>query len=439
MTTTLEQTTVGERMATVGQTITKQTTKTALYTDAYEYKMYGASFRNNQANTKVVFEAFGRKLPEGVNYGIVCGIDTIIEDIRNFSIDTDTESYLRTIFSDSIVDNLKNYGFQGEVYAMCNGEFYLPNEPIVTVIGTFAECVVLETIILSALNSQSAIATHASRMRAKAGNRSLIEMGSRRIDKNWAVEAAKASYIGGFDATSNLQAGYKYGVPVVGTAAHAWTMLHMENELEAFLAQIDSDGVGTTLLVDTYNIENGIRLAVKATQLKGGNGPGAIRIDSGDLAIEAQNARNLLDSLGAKNTKIIVSGDITLETLDHLKDAPIDGYGIGTGLVITAPSLGIVYKLVAVQRNGTYIPVSKNSATEGKSTKGGLKFVYRDLASHTDTIVNKANGYADSLQKIVIAPHCQTNYQTSVNKSREKVRFNLPYFTKEFSKKEIQI
>jgi len=239
--------------------------------------------------------------------------------------------------------------------------------------GTFAECVVLETLVLSILNHDSAVATAAARMVCAAGDRPCIEMGSRRTHEEAATAAARAAYVAGFAATSNLAAGRRWDIPTTGTAAHAFTLVH-DDERTAFQAQVDALGVGTTLLVDTYDVEAGIRTAVEVA----GTGLGAIRLDSGDLPTQAHDARRLLDELGAAQTRIVVTSDLDEYAIAALASAPVDGYGIGTSVATGsgAPTAGFVYKLVARQTtSGEWLSVEKRSP--GKASAGGRKHASR--------------------------------------------------------------
>jgi nicotinate phosphoribosyltransferase len=228
--------------------------------------------------------------------------------------------------------------------------------------------VLLETLALSVLNHDSAIASAAARMVSAACERPCIEMGSRRTHEEAAVAAARAAHLVGFASSSNLEAGRRYGVPTTGTSAHAFTLLH-DDEVSAFRAQVATLGTGTTLLVDTYDVEQGIRNAVEVA------GPelGGIRLDSGDLPTLAARARELLDELGATKTRIVVTSDLDEYAIAGMMAAPVDGYGVGTSLVTGsgAPTVGMVYKLV--ERDG--IPVAKKS--EGKRSVGGRKHAVR--------------------------------------------------------------
>ncbi|PZS19327.1 MAG: nicotinate phosphoribosyltransferase, partial [Acidimicrobiales bacterium] len=259
-------------------------------------------------------------------------------------------------------------------------ELYFPYSPVLTVEATFAEAIVLETLVLSILNHDSAVASAAARMVAAAGERSVWEMGSRRTHEQAAVAAARSAWIAGFAGTSNLEAGRRYGIPTSGTVAHAFVMAHAD-ERSAFAAQVASMGPGTTLLVDTYDIAQGIRTAVEVA----GPDLGAIRIDSGDLAAEARRARAQLDALGAHHTRILVSGDLDEFAIEELAAHPIDAYGVGTSLVAGsgAPTADFIYKLVAITEgpDGAHPAALRSVAkqSEAKATPGGRKDAWRVL------------------------------------------------------------
>ncbi|MGH3994907.1 MAG: nicotinate phosphoribosyltransferase, partial [Pseudonocardiaceae bacterium] len=263
---------------------------------------------------------------------------------------------------------LASYSFQGDIDGYPEGELYFPGSPVLTVSGTFAECVLLETLVLSVLNHDCAVASAAARMVTAADGRPLIEMGSRRTHELAAVASARAAYLAGFAATSNLEAGRVYGVPTTGTAAHAFTLLHPSEE-DAFAAQVASLGTDTTLLVDTYDLTSGIETAVRVA----GPSLGSIRIDSGDLGVLARQARAQLDGLGAGQTRILVSGDLDEYAIAALRAEPVDAYGVGTSLVTGsgAPTAGMIYKLVEVAGR----PVAKRSSH--KESRGGRKAALR--------------------------------------------------------------
>lgn len=343
---------------------------TGLLTDHYELTMLRAALQDGSARRRCVFEVFARRLPQGRRYGVVAGTGRLLEALDDVRYD---DELLEPLLRRGVVDEqtcrfLRDYRFSGDVRGYPEGELYFPGSPVLTVEATFAEAVLLETLVLSVLNHDCAVASAAARMAHAAGGRPCIEMGSRRTHEEAAVAAARAAYLAGFAATSNLAAGRRYGVPTTGTAAHSWTLLH-EKEADAFRAQVDALGTGTTLLVDTYDIRAGIRAAVEVA------GPelGAIRIDSGDLGVLAQQARSQLDELGASGTRIVLSGDLDEYALAALATAPVDAYGVGTSVVTGsgAPTAGFVYKLVEVEGR----PVAKRS--EDKATRGGRKTAVR--------------------------------------------------------------
>ena len=343
---------------------------TALLTDHYELTMLQAALRDGTAGRRCAFEVFARRLPPGRRYGVVAGTGRLVEAVAGFRFGPPEIDFLRRagVVDAGTADWLAGYRFTGDLEGYPEGELYYPGSPILTVTGSFAECVVLETLVLSVLNFDCAVAAAAARMVTAARGRPLIEMGSRRAHERAAVAAARAAYLAGFAATSNLAAGRRYGVPTAGTAAHAFTLLH-DDESAAFTSQVAALGKGTTLLVDTYDISEGIRRAVAAA----GTGLGAIRIDSGDLSVLAQQSRDLLDSLGAVDTKIIVSGDLDEFAIAALAAEPVDSYGAGTAVVTGsgAATAGLVYKLVEVDGAA----VVKRS--EHKATVGGRKTAVR--------------------------------------------------------------
>jgi nicotinate phosphoribosyltransferase len=351
---------------------------TALLTDHYEITMLRAALRSGAAQRRSVFEVFARHLPHGRRYGVVAGIGRLIEAVQQFRFGPAELEFLRQagVADEATLGYLESYAFGGDIWGYAEGDCYFPGSPILVVEGTFAEAVVLETLVLSILNHDCAIASAASRMVNSAGDRPLIEMGSRRTHELAAVASARAAYISGFATTSNLRAGQQYGVPTVGTSAHSFTLVHA-SERDAFAAQIDALGTDTTLLVDTYDVATAVRTAVELA----GPGLGAIRIDSGDLPVVARQARTLLDSLGATKTRIVLTGDLDEYSIAALAATPVDGYGVGTSLVTGsgAPTAALVYKLVAradeAGEPGPLRPVAKRSV--GKPGRGGRKWAVR--------------------------------------------------------------
>ena len=350
---------------------------TALLTDRYELTMLQAALRSGAAHRRSVFEVFTRRLPSGRRYGVMAGTGRVLDAVENFRFETPQLDWLsdQGVVDDDTLRFLADYRFRGDIHGYPEGEVYFPGSPVLTVEGSFAETVILETVILSILNFDSAVAAAASRMTAAAGGRPVIELGARRAHEQAAVAAARASYVAGFAATSDLEAGYLHGIPTTGTSAHAFTLVH-DSERDAFRAQIESMGRGTTLLIDTFDLREAVRTAVEVA------GPelGAVRIDSGDLILAAHRVRRQLDELGAGKTRIIVTSDLDEYAIAALAAAPVDGYGVGTSLVTGSghPTCAMVYKLVARAENpdGPLVPVAKRAAG-GKTSIGGRKWAAR--------------------------------------------------------------
>lgn len=359
----------------------------ALLTDKYELTMLAAAIGDGTAHRRTTFEAFARRLPDGRRYGVVAGTGRVLDALDEFTFGPAELAAVESFCDPATLDYLAGFRFGGDIDGYPEGELYFPGSPVLSVTGTFAECVLLETLILSILNHDSAVASAAARMVSAAGGRPLIEMGSRRTHEQAAVAAARAAYLAGFAGTSNLEAHRRYGIPALGTSAHAFTMLHTTAghdtdawERSAFSAQVAALGVSTTLLVDTYDVRRGIAnaIAVAGPQL------GAVRIDSGDLGVLARQAREQLDSLGANGTAIVVSGDLDEYAIAALRADPVNTYGVGTSVVTGsgAPTAGMVYKLVEVAG----IAVQKRSLH--KQSTGGRKAAVR-LARASGTVTEE--------------------------------------------------
>jgi nicotinate phosphoribosyltransferase len=346
---------------------------TALLTDHYELTMLQAALAGGTAQRRSVFELFGRRLPEGRRYGVVAGVGRALDAIESFRFDEATLAALDGVVDRPTLDWLASYRFGGDIWGYAEGDMYFAHSPLLIVEASFAEAVLLETVLLSIYNHDSAIASAASRMTCVAGGRPCIEMGSRRTHEEAAVAAARAAYVAGFASTSNLAARDRYGVPTTGTSAHSFTLLH-DSEEDAFRAQVSALGRDTTLLVDTYDIDEAVRLGVAVA----GPDLGAVRIDSGDLGSLAERVRAQLDSLGATRTKIVVTSDLDEYAIAALAAAPVDGYGVGTQLVTGSghPTSGFVYKLVARENDdGVLQSVAKKSVD--KVSVGGRKYALR--------------------------------------------------------------
>ncbi|HEY3437466.1 MAG TPA: nicotinate phosphoribosyltransferase [Actinotalea sp.] len=350
---------------------------TALFTDRYELTMIQAALADGTSQRHCLFEVFTRRLPPGRRYGVLAGTGRVLEAIADFRFSDEELSFLsaHSVVDRTTLDYLAGYRFTGSVTGYAEGECFFPSSPVMCVEGTFADAVILETLILSILNYDSAVASAASRMTSAAVDRPCLEMGSRRAHEEAAVAASRAAVVAGFAGTSNLEAGRRYGLHTIGTAAHSYTLLH-DDELTAFTAQVAAQGVGTTLLVDTYDVVQGVRNAITAA----GTGLGAVRIDSGDLTSLAHEVRAQLDELGATGTTIVVSSDLDEHAIAALAVAPVDAYGVGTSVVTGsgAPTCGMVYKLVAREgADGVLAPVAKASTL--KTSVGGRKNAGRRL------------------------------------------------------------
>jgi nicotinate phosphoribosyltransferase len=352
-----------------------QAPSAALLTDRYELTMLQAALADGTAQRRCVFEVFTRRLPHGRRYGVLAGTGRVLESLDRFRFGAAELDWLADarVVDDATLAFLSDYRFTGSIVGYAEGEAFFPSSPVMVVEGTFAEAVLLETVLLSIYNHDSAIASAASRMTQVAGDRPCIEMGSRRTHEEAAVASARAAYVAGFATTSNLAARERYGVPSAGTSAHSFTLLH-DTEADAFRAQLTSLGTGTTLLVDTYDIREAVALGVEIA----GTGLGAVRIDSGDLGVLAGEVRAQLDSLGATGTRIIVTSDLDEFAIAALANAPVDAYGVGTQLVTGSghPTCGFVYKLVAREADdGDLVSVAKRSTD--KVSIGGRKYALR--------------------------------------------------------------
>ena len=348
---------------------------TALLTDHYELTMIQAALASGHAHRRCVFEAFARRLPDGRRYGVVAGPGRALEALRDFRFGEEEIAFLadQGVVDERTLAWLADYRFTGDIWGYAEGEIYFPGSPLLVVESSFAEGVVLETLFLSVLNHDSAVASAASRMTAVAHDRPCIEMGSRRTHEQAAVGAARAAYLAGFASTSNLEAGRRHGIPTMGTAAHSFTLLH-DDEREAFANQLASLGMSTTLLVDTYDVTGAVELAVELA------GPqlGGVRLDSGDLVQQAFEVRGRLDRLGATDTRIVVTSDLDEYAIAALQAAPVDAYGVGTKVVTGSghPAAGMVYKLVSRESgSGEMEGVAK--ASKDKTSVGGRKYALR--------------------------------------------------------------
>ncbi len=339
--------------------------------------MLAAALADGSADRRCSFEVFARGLPVGRRYGVVAGTGRLLDLIESFRFGSAELQFLRdrSIVDANTLDWLEAFTFDGDIWGYGEGEAFFPGSPVLIVEASFGAAVLLETLVLSVLNHDSAVAAAAARMKSAARGRRLVDMGARRTHEQSAVAAARAAWVAGFDSTSDLEAGRSWGIPTTGTSGHAFVLLH-DDEETAFETQVRTLGAATTMLVDTYDVAAAVRKAIAIA------GPelGAVRVDSGDLGASVVEVRALLDSLGATSTRIVVTGDLDEYRIEALAPVPVDAYGAGTSLVTGsgAPTAGMVYKLAAVGTSNPsdpLRPVAKKSS--GKQTRGGRKDAVR--------------------------------------------------------------
>lgn len=366
-----------------------------LHTDLYQINMGETYWEDGIHNKKSVFEVFFRKLPFGNGYAVFAGLERIINYIESFRFSESDITYLREEvgFKEDYLDFLKELRFTGNIRSMVEGELVFQNEPILRIEAPLIEAQLVETAILNIVNYQTLIATKASRIKHVVGDQVAMEFGTRRAQEmDAAIWGTRAAYIGGFQATSNVRAGKKFGIPVAGTHAHSMVQAY-KDEYVAFhkYARRHKDCV---FLVDTYDtLKSGVPNAIKVAKELGDKiNFRAIRLDSGDLTYLSKKSRQLLDEAGFVDTKIVASNDLDEDTIMHLKSqgAQIDMWGVGTKLITAydQPALGAVYKLVSIEgENGEMVDTIKISANPEKVSTPGLKRVYR--------IINKLNGKSE--------------------------------------------
>lgn len=357
-----------------------------LLTDFYQLTMMQGYLKSHKADEKIVMDMFFRKNPCGGGYTIICGISELVSYIQNLKFSDEDIEYLRTqkIFDEEFLGYLKEFRFCGDIYGVREGSIMFPHEPIIQVRGNILEASFVETALLSIINFQSLIATKASRVCMSAYKDSVMEFGLRRSQGLEAgLYGAKAAVVGGCDGTSNVLAGKRFNIPALGTHSHAWVQ-SFDSELEAFRAYAKTYPDNCVLLVDTYDtLRSGVPNAIKVFQELTNKGykPSGIRIDSGDLEYLSKKARVMLDNAGFQEVKIVASDNLDENIIERLKtsNAKIDSWGVGTKLITSydCPSLGGVYKLSALIKNGKVIPKMKFSEDPRKMNNPGIKQVYR--------------------------------------------------------------
>lgn len=374
-------------------------------TDLYQLMMAAGYFRHGLHDKRVSFELFARRLPENRRYLLVAGLETVIDYLRDLHFTASQIEYLsqvpalRSAMSYDLIEYLRDFRFRGDVWAMPEGTVAFEREPMIRITGTLLETQLVETFLLSAINTETTIASKAARIVQAAGDADVLEFGTRRTSPDEAIASARAAFLAGCSGTSNVEAGYRYDIPVAGTAAHSWTMSHASEE-EAFRHYVEAFPKQAHLLVDTYDTLEGVRRAIHVAgeQLR------SVRLDSGDLLELSVASRKILDDAGLKQTQIIASGDLNEFKIQALREAgaPIDAWGVGTELVRSRdnPTLGGVYKLVYDHTEDR--PVAKFSAE--KESLPGLHQVFRMMrngkASH-DVVGTLPEFHVDSKPLLV--------------------------------------
>ncbi len=358
-----------------------------LLTDFYELTMMQGYFKNN-TNDTVVFDAFYRTNPSGSGYAICCGLEQVIDYIKNLRFEKDDIDYFRSlsIFDEDFLEYLKNFKFSGDIYAVPEGSVVFPMEPLVKVVAPIMEAQLVETAILNIINHQSLIATKASRVCYAARGEGVMEFGLRRAQgPDAGTLGARAAVIGGCIGTSNVQSAKMFGTPALGTHAHSWIM-SFEDELTAFRKYAELYPNNVTLLVDTYDtlrsgVPNAIRVFKEMKEAGTLTSHYGIRLDSGDLSYLSKKARKMLNEAGFSEASICASSDLDEYLIDSLKNqgAQINSWGVGTNLITSkdCPAFGGVYKLAAIKRDGKFIPKIKLSENQWKITNPGNKTFYR--------------------------------------------------------------
>ena len=372
----------------------------ALLVDLYELTM-AAGYFEHRVDCRATFELFVRQLPSQRRFLVAAGVEAALDYLENLQFTEGDVRYLRAqpafkTVSDDFFDYLRKFRFSGDVNATPEGTLVFGDEPILQVSGPVLEAQIVETFLLSVINFETLIATKSARVVRAAGGRDVHEFGTRRAQGPEAgVRAARAAYVGGCAATSNVLAGARYGVPIVGTAAHSWTQV-LPSEAERFEALLETFPGKAYLLIDTYDALEGARTATRLGQ----EIPG-VRLDSGDLLQKSQEVRHILDQAGFRETRIMASGDLNEFKIESLvrDGAPIDSFGVGTDLATSrdVPALGVVYKLVETELAGRVEPKTKFSERKvyWPGRKQVLRFSREGMYDH-DLIARPNEVYPDA-------------------------------------------
>ena len=409
-----------------------------MMTDLYELTMAQVYFSQGEKDKIAIFDAFFRKEPLDAGYGIMAGLDNIIQYIKDLHFSEEDINYLKSLnqFTDDFLKYLRKFKFTGDIYAVPDGTPIFRNEPIVTVRAPIIEAQLIETALLSYLNASICYATATKKITEVTKDIGVMEFGARRaFGPDAAVEASKCSIIGGAIGTSNVLAGEKYKMPVLGTMAHS-LVTEADSEYEAFLNFAKTYPNNCVLLVDTYDtlrsgVPNAIRVA-KEYLIPNGYTLKGIRIDSGDLAYLSKEAKKMFIDAGLPNVKICLSNGLKPETIASLinEGAVIDSIGLGDNIVIPDNArVGCVYKNVAVEKNGEIIPKIKVSSDAIKTINPGYKNIYRFYSNETGYAIGDVIALYDedipTDEYTLIDPENETNFLTikdyTVKNIREKI------------------
>lgn len=370
-----------------GESMQHERRNISMLMDLYEMTMAHGYFTKQNNTDRVAFDVFYRRNPDKGGFAIFCGLEQIVEYITHLHFDEDDIDYFKSLnlFSDEFLEYLQDFRFTGDVYAFKEGSIIYPNEPVMTIVAPLIDAQIVETAVLAMMNHQSLIATKASRIVRAAEGRIVSDFGARRAHNvDAAVYGARAAYIGGVHSTATVLAGQQFNIPVSGTMAHSWVMYH-DSEYEAFKAYAEVYPDNAVFLVDTYDVinsgvPNAIQVAKDVLEPKGHRLQG-IRLDSGDLAYLAKQARRMLDEAGLTDCKIIASNSLDEYTITSLlsQEGPIDVFGVGERLITSKsdPVFGAVYKIAGIEKDGNWEPRIKISESVTKITNPGLKKVYR--------------------------------------------------------------
>jgi nicotinate phosphoribosyltransferase len=358
-----------------------------LDTDLYELTMVAGYLVSSKAKQHACFDLYYRQNPDGGGFCVFAGLESVIRYVNNLRIYPDDLDYLASlgIFTEEALKKLsEGIQFTGDIWAVPEGTVVFPNEPLIRVTGPIAEAQILETTLLAMVGHQTLIATKAARLKIATRGAPVVDFGTRRAHGvEAALYGARAAYIGGCEGTSNVRAGKLFGIPVRGTHAHSWVE-SFDHEIESFRTFAEVFPDNCVLLVDTYDVTEGVRNAIRVADemRKAGKALRGIRIDSGDLAYYSKVARDMLDEAGFPEVRILASSDLDEWLIETLRDqgARIDIWCVGTKLMTSyqTPALGVVYKLMAADKgDGVLIPKIKISENPEKVTNPGVKKIIR--------------------------------------------------------------